>query len=305
MILKPAKDEIAAYEAITKQKETYGKFHKTCFHIHTPESYDYSLLAEWKDTDKYKKATEEEILKICIDKKALPNIFSLEDITLTGNYDCYSSKKELLSFLLLADVIVKNEIEIVVVSDHHTIAGVDKLRVAVKEICKAKRHKIYPEVLCGIEISCADKNHVVGIFDDSDKSSVANIKKWLNEKLLSIEEGSFETSLEALDFINSINGIGYIAHINTSDIFKKEKYLSGAYKIKLFSDRVLNMVGISNIETYDLMKEKIKDYRSSDKYHFKYTYEENKIHIGTSQIIICKVHNCRNLKSALDGTNAV
>ena len=264
MSSKPSKDQIAAYEAITKQKETYGKFHKTCFHIHTPESYDYCFLAEWKDTEKYKKSSEDDILQICIDEKVIPKTFSLEDIVLEGDYACYSSKKELLSFIMLADVIVKNEIEIVVVSDHHTIAGVNKLRVAIKEICKSKKHTVYPEVLCGIEISCADKNHVVGIFDDRDKSTVAQIKKWLSEKLLSIEEGSFETSLEVLSFINSINGIGYIAHINTSDIFKKEKYLSGAYKTKLFSDKVLNIIGLSNIETYDLIKDKIKSYRSSD-----------------------------------------
>ena len=249
---------------MTKQKETYGKFHKTCFHIHTPESYDFKLLGEYKDDKVYKAATEKDIFKVCKDKGALPTTISLADIELTGERSCYSNIKELLSFWLLADVIVKNEIGIVVVCDHHTISGVDKLRTAIKEVCKAKRHKVYPEVLCGIEISCADKNHVVGIFDDRDKSAIANLKIWLNEKLLSIEEGSFETSLETLDFINSINGIGYIAHINTSDVFKKEKYLSGAYKTKLFSDKVLNMVGISSIETYDLMKEKIKNYRSSD-----------------------------------------
>lgn len=263
-MLKPAKDQIAAYESMTRQKNTYGKFYKTCFHIHTPESHDYKLLSEWDKDELYKNATEDNILKICVERKVLSETISMEDIKLDDGLKCYSNKKELLSFLLLADAILENEIEIVVVADHHTIAGVDKLRKAIEELQKYKKRKVYPHVLCGIEISCADKNHVVGIFNDEDKSSIASLKIWLNENLLSVEEGSFETSLETLRFINSINGVGYIAHINTSDIFKKEKYLSGAYKRKLFSEPSLSIVGISNIETAQSIKEKIKKFRTAD-----------------------------------------
>lgn len=37
-------DEEAAYYTIKRRKETFGKYYKTCFHIHKPESYDFKLL---------------------------------------------------------------------------------------------------------------------------------------------------------------------------------------------------------------------------------------------------------------------
>ena len=39
-------DEKIAYEAIKNLKDKFGVFHKTCFHIHTPESYDFKLKSD-------------------------------------------------------------------------------------------------------------------------------------------------------------------------------------------------------------------------------------------------------------------
>lgn len=158
------------------------------------------------------------------------------------------------------ETIIVNEIEVVLVSDHHTVMGVRKLKTAIDELCKMKKYKVYPEVLLGIEISCADKNHVVGIFEDN-QSNENEINRWLSNNLLSIQDGSFKTSIEVLEFVKSIGGIGYIAHIDTFDIFN-EKYLSGAYKNKLFSDNVLQIVGISNYAHIGYIKDKINKYRS-------------------------------------------
>ena len=255
----PMSDEKNAYETIKNRKEKFGTFHKTCFHIHTPESYDYKLLSQWSHND-YISASEQDIFDICIERKVLPEIITLDNITLDNALSCYCSKKEFLSYLLLAETIIVNEIEVVLVSDHHTVMGVRKLKTAIDELCKMKKHKVYPEVLLGIEISCADKNHVVGIFEDN-QSNEDEINRWLSNNLLSIQDGSFKTSIEVLEFVKSIGGIGYIAHIDTSDIFN-EKYLSGAYKNKLFSDNVLQIVGISNYAHIGYIKDKINKYRS-------------------------------------------
>ena len=255
----PMSDEKKAYETIKNRKEKFGTFHKTCFHIHTSESYDYKLLSQWSHND-YISASEQDIFDICIERKVLPEIITLDNITLDNALSCYYNKKEVLSYLLLAEAIIANEIEVVLVSDHHTVMGVRKLKTAIDELCKMKKHKVYPEVLLGIEISCADKNHVVGIFEDN-QSNVDEINRWLSDNLLSIQDGSFKTSIEVLDFVKSIGGIGYIAHIDTSDIFN-ERYLSGAYKNKLFSDNVLQIVGISNYAHIGYIKDKINKYRS-------------------------------------------
>lgn len=258
---KPMSDEKAAYEAIKTLKVKFGVFHKVCFHVHTPESHDYRLLHQWSH-DNYRSASEQDVLDICIARKLLPANTTLDQIILEGDLSCYEDKKTLLSYFLLAETIMLNKIEVVLVSDHHTVAGVQKLKVAIHKLSRMKRYDIYPEVLLGIEISCADKNHVVGIFEDIPEN-IERINDWLHDNLLSVKDGSFQTSIEVLKFITSIGGIGYIAHIDTSDIFN-EKYLSGAYKNKLFSEEVLQIVGVSNPNSVEYIKSKIKAYRSTE-----------------------------------------
>lgn len=257
----PTRNEKIAYEAIKNGKEKFGVFHKACFHIHTPASYDYKLLSQWSNSD-YSSASEQDIFDICIKRTVLPEIIALDSITLEDARSCYSNKKEFLSYLLLADAIITNEIEIVVVSDHHTIAGVGKLTTAIDELCKRKTHKVYPEVLLGIEISCADKIHVVGMFENN-KTTIAEITSWLKDNLVSVEDGTFETSAKVIEFINSIKGIGYLAHLDTSDIFK-EKFLSGAYKKKLFSDKVLQLIGLSDYSKCNNIKNNLRQFRTSE-----------------------------------------
>lgn len=260
-MISPMPDEKTAYESIKNMKEKFGTFYKSCFHIHTPESYDYKLLSQWSPAD-YKAASEQDIYNICLERNVFPKMISLDDITLENTRDCYCSKKELLSFMLLAETIIANDIEVVLVSDHHTINGVIKLKIAIDELNKMKKRKVYPEVLLGIEISCADKNHVVGIFENN-QSIINKINSWLEDNLLSVEDGTFETSIKVLEFIKSINGIGYLAHLDTSDIFK-EKFSSGAYKKKLFSDSVLQLVGLTDYKKLDVIKNYIRKFKTTE-----------------------------------------
>ncbi len=250
--------QIQAYSAIKSEKSKFGVFHKTCFHIHTPESHDYCLLDSW-DSKTYKSKCAQDILDACHSYMAFPTSVTLDyfdDSLVEG----FNDKKELLSFLLLANEILVNEVSIAIVSDHHTIAGVPKLKKAIDYLYHMKTRKVYPEVLLGIEISCADRNHVVGIFDNTDKVK-SNINSWLELHLFNEVDGSFETSKEVLEFINSEGGIGYIAHLDTSGTFG-EKFLTGAYKRKLFSG--LNLVGISDIKKREYIESKIKYFSQTD-----------------------------------------
>lgn len=260
-MIEPTPDEKAAYDTISDKKDKFGTFHKVCFHIHTPESYDYKLFSQWLHSD-YVKNSEQDIYDICREKKILPEAFTLDSIQLENALSCYQDKKEFLSYILLADTIMTNEIEIVLVTDHHTIDGVNKLRTAINELHERKSYKVYTEVLLGIEISCADKNHVVGIFEN-DQEVIKKIKQWLEENLLSVEEGTYETSIKVLEFIKSINGIGYLAHLNSSYMIENN-FLNGAYKKKLFSKEVLQVIGLSDYNKIGSIKEYIKHFRVED-----------------------------------------
>ena len=55
-----------------------------------------------------------------------------------------------------------------------------------------------------------------------------------------------------------MNGIPYIAHIDTSDVFK-ESYLSGAYKKKLFEMKGFNLIGVSDISKVDSTSERLRN----------------------------------------------
>lgn len=71
-----------------------------------------------------------------------------------------------------------------ILTDHNTILGYDKFQCAITKIKKAKKNGVYPEIILGIELSCADKNHVVGIFEGTeDKKN--KIREWLEEHILS------------------------------------------------------------------------------------------------------------------------
>lgn len=248
------------YKKIKGNKYCGGKFYKTCFHLHTPESYDYRLFQDW-DSNQYLAVSEEEIFNICKDEKVIPPNFSLNDINLDGTLSVFSNKKELFSFLLLANSLIANNFEIILVSDHNTIDGVDKLIQAINVVKDIRHPTVYPEVFLGVEISCADKCHVVGIFENNIDNKSA-IRKWLNENLFNIEQGSFKTSLDVLQFIYSLNGIGYIAHINSSNIFDKN-FLSNAYKNNLLKQ--VDIIGLSDISQKDNIDKKLYNFKRGNK----------------------------------------
>ena len=105
----------SVYQELTNSKEKFGSFHKTLIHLHTPASYDYKLFSNWTTT-KYKKITEDELYDIFFENKKN----KVDKTIFLSNFDkvVFSSSKEYISFLMLAEAIIKNGIEIVVVTDH-------------------------------------------------------------------------------------------------------------------------------------------------------------------------------------------
>lgn len=249
-----------AYKEITKRKDKFGIFHKTLFHVHTPASYDFHLTKNY-DQKSYQALNENDIYKLCLEYYVFPKDTSIDAFIPTGVYEVFSSTKECLTYIFYAKQIIANDISIVVVSDHNTINGVKKLEVAISEVMKNYKNNIYPQIIMGIEISCADKNHVVGIFENNDNSK-DQINIWLKDNLLNVKEGSFLTSLEVLSIIDTIGGIGYLAHIDISETFN-EKSFSGAFKKKMLNFNKLSFVGLSDYSKKNIMEKRIRTFRSS------------------------------------------
>ncbi|HGK9429615.1 TPA: hypothetical protein ACJ833_001735 [Streptococcus pneumoniae] len=180
----------SVYQELTNSKEKFGSFHKTLIHLHTPVSYDYKLFSNWTAT-KYRKITEDELYDIFFENKKI----KVDKTIFFSNFDkvVFSSSKEYISFLMLAEAIIKNGIEIVVVTDHNTTKGIKKLQMAVSIIMKNYPiYDIHPHILHGVEISAADKLHIVCIYDYEQESWV---NQWLSENIISEKDGSYQHSL--------------------------------------------------------------------------------------------------------------
>ncbi|HFV3072385.1 TPA: hypothetical protein ACH89L_000327 [Streptococcus pneumoniae] len=220
----------SVYQELTNSKEKFGSFHKTLIHLHTPVSYDYKLFSNWTAT-KYRKITEDELYDIFFENKKI----KVDKTIFFSNFDkvVFSSSKEYISFLMLAEAIIKNGIEIVVVTDHNTTKGIKKLQMAVSIIMKNYPiYDIHPHILHGVEISAADKLHIVCIYDYEQESWVNQL---LSENIISEKDGSYQHSLTIMKDFNNQKIVNYIAHFNSYDILKKGSHLLGAYKRKIFS----------------------------------------------------------------------
>lgn len=220
----------SVYQELTNSKEKFGSFHKTLIHLHTPVSYYYKLFSNWTAT-KYRKITEDELYDIFFENKKI----KVDKTIFFSNFDkvVFSSSKEYISFLMLAEAIIKNGIEIVVVTDHNTTKGIKKLQMAVSIIMKNYPiYDIHPHILHGVEISAADKLHIVCIYDYEQESWV---NQWLSENIISEKDGSYQHSLTIMKDFNNQKIVNYIAHFNSYDILKKGSHLLGAYKRKIFS----------------------------------------------------------------------
>ena len=242
-----------AYKDITNVKDKYGIFHKVLFHLHTPASYDYQLLDSAADIGEssirlWSSFSLMEINRICIECGVYPENYKIDPTFFSKEFD---SLKEELGYTLIAHELFVHNYELVIISDHNTISGFKKLKKAVENLYnqKFKKQKPYPEIILGVEISCADKNHVVGFVDSCNEKIEDNfrrLEKYLKEILLNEKDGTYLTSLNVLEKFFSGGGIAYIAHANTSDMFSSNNPFTGGYKKKLFNSEYFRFLGINN-----------------------------------------------------------
>lgn len=247
------------YSSIDSSKVNFGVYHKCLFHLHTPESYDYYLIEEFKDNpQKYQELSDIQLFELMRHEQIIPNNHvQIDDIDI--DISVFKTKKEYFSYVLIADSLTKKGIELSIITDHNTINGFSKLQRAIQDYVSMKKCESYPEICMGIEISCGDKLHVVGIFDSLNTKSIAKLRTWIQEHIMSPEDGTYLTSMQVLDDISSMEGIGYIAHIDTSNMFNG-KYFSGSYKKKLLNLNSLNAIGFSNIQNSEKLLTYIKDF---------------------------------------------
>lgn len=276
--------ETEIYKLLMKEKEKFGKFNKGIFHLHTPASYDYCLYEKNrskgdKDKENYKNLTDEDLYNIAIKENLL-----FDKGKLNYNENIFSSIKEYISYLLIADKIIKNDIKTVVISDHNTIKGYNKLVEAINVHKKCVKTECYPEIILGIEISCADLNHIVAMFN---KDNYDKVQSFIKKYIMDEQKGTYLSSIDVIDKINEINGYFYIAHINTSDIFKRD-FLSDGYKEKLFSIPELKIIGISNKDEKERTERNLKRYSKNKKFNFILDTDSHSIDTICSKIIWIK-----------------
>lgn len=249
---------INVYQELEEMRKKYGKLKKAEIHFHTPASHDYELIKN----KKYNELTEEEIIKHSVvigyhsteQGDLLLRMLSDGKFTDENYRNSISDKilpfqsfKEYLSYMLIAYTLYQNDIEIAVITDHNTIEGFEKLKYAleayfiknIKSNALSTQKCIY--LYLGVEISCSDHTHVVGIFNGDNLLEVQNLLTLIihNEEL-----GTIETSLSVLEKIHKTKGIGYIAHVNSY-----KGIGTGLYKSALFEYANLNVLGLTNLES--------------------------------------------------------
>lgn len=246
------------YNKITATKENYGRLRKVLFHLHTPRSYDFRLSNLWS-VEKYIAASDDDIEHYCRINNVFPREFPIEHEGVPADdKGLFSTEKEWLSYMAIASKLVQENYELVVVTDHNCVGGAKRLERTIKNVCLYNANKPHTEVLYGIEISCADKFHVVGIYDNSKENELLT---WLDECLISVSDGTYYTSLQVIDFLrNKLGAIAYIAHINSSDFFDGKKFLSGAYKKKLKDDQVFRLVGVHSLNQKESTEKRLLDF---------------------------------------------
>ncbi|KOP68486.1 hypothetical protein AMS62_27025 [Bacillus sp. FJAT-18019] len=240
------------YKKMISVRRSYGELRKCEFHIHTPASHDYRLIDdknyEFLSVDEiinyayelsYFNESQKELMLMKNSAGELDDIESLSYLAEKG----YDSFKEYLAYQLIAHQLYRSDIEIAVISDHNTINGYRKLENAIRDyfierIKGSQQKKDIIKLLLGIEISCSEKIHLVGIFSDESYDEVNQLVK---NHIPSEVMGTYETSLSMIDKIHDIGGVAYIAHINTADL----RNTTGLYKQKLFNNIHLNVIGLT------------------------------------------------------------
>lgn len=260
--------------------QEHGVYHKTLLHFHTPASHDYKLINS-KNNKLFSSYDESDVIGISekrhlfrgkITKKYLENMASSNEL--------FDDLKELLGYLMIADTLFRKSVEMAIITDHNSIMGFKKLQDAVNILFKVYNNVQKPHIQMGIEISCGDSLHVVGIFENNDKSSY-QINDFLKNELVSQKMGTYLPSWSVIERFRKMGAISYVAHFNTANVFKDKFDHSGAYKEKLLSYENIGLVGLSNLGKSEGLRGKLKRDRSIDDVTILYDEDSHDLnHLG-------------------------
>lgn len=234
---------VEKYKEIKSSRNRMGDYKKTLFHVHTPASYDYRFKPEW-NSNNYKKLSEQDLFRKYIVSSFDKEIAALiGEVQLNEELAIFETKKEFYSYLLIANQLLKNNYEIVVVTDHNTTKGIVKLQKALDSYRNNVRK--HCNVIYGIEITCADRLHVVGMFR---AEQLGEVEQWLSDHIISEEYGVMKSSYDVLKDFYDKQCYAYIAHINTSELFSQKNIYSGGYKKELLSGRYSKFIGVNSVK---------------------------------------------------------
>lgn len=254
------------YNSIEDSRKRYGDYKKCEFHIHTPASKCYRLISNWTN-EEYENSTLHAIIDICKERHLysdasmeafLNNISYFESDQyvkeLKKSKKPYESLKEYLSYKLIAQALYVNEIKLAIITDHNTISGYEKLKYAINEYFLENRsiYKHEISIILGIEISCSDLNHVIGMFKVEERNTV---ERFLIDIKYPGSEGTFYPSQFILEEIFKLGGFAYLAHFNSSEFIGND-----AYKSKLYNNDNMIAIGLSDIEKKEQAINRIKPF---------------------------------------------
>jgi len=275
------------YDLIENSRSRYGKLKKCEIHFHTPASYDYRLKTglEYKNlniTDVIEIAVEYEYLTLEAADSLKGNISDyLTDSyvnDLKQNGKPFDSFKEYLSYMLVAHQMYIHNIEVAIVTDHNTIIGFKKLKYALDEYYRARvknienKEAIY--LFLGVEISCSEKNHLIGIFDESRYEMVQD---FLDEIIINDQDGTYYTSHFLIGKIaGELDGIAYLAHLNSSDLIG-----SLGYNKTLFSMKEMIVAGLTNISAQQSVRQRLWNFNKDTSKNISFLYESDSHELDT------------------------
>lgn len=264
-------------ENINNKRKNFGEYKKTLFHIHTPASYDYKVLEKNEEGNKI---NDDELIEIMKNLEFSPCLYDKKYLKNLNIEEKYASLNEYYVYLLIAKKLLNSEIEIALITDHNTIEGYRKLQFAIKSLYDLNRSQKFCNLFLGVEISCADKNHIVGIFGNRNHDAIEvnakrydEIKNWLDKCMVNLKDGTYFTSIQILEEIKNLGGIGYLAHANTSNMFSEDenKFMSIGYKKRLIQDENLKILGLKDTNKKDYIERQLVPYNKS----FCYVLDED------------------------------
>lgn len=253
------------YTNLEDSRKKYGELYKFEIHLHTPASDDYQIeqVEEKEKRVFYKDRSVEWILEYAyrinmLDKNTYEEYLKNYQEGVYGNDYMnilrgvgldYKDFKEYFTYYMITYKLFLEKIEGVIIADHNTIDGYDKLNNMINYCyLNAFRNLEKKDIwlILGVEISCSDGNHVVAIFDKKNRNTVETfMDKYVVLDNSSDFSGTIEHSLSIINKVNDIGGKAYIAHINTS----KFKNATGMYKKQLFNSSLFDLIGVTN-ESY-------------------------------------------------------